>query len=45
MLIKFKTKSARVKRLCFHPRRPWILAALHTGVIQVSPMIRQTLNE
>ncbi|ODM89350.1 Coatomer subunit alpha [Orchesella cincta] len=26
MLVKFETKSARVKGLSFHPRRPWILA-------------------
>ncbi|CAL8128782.1 unnamed protein product [Orchesella dallaii] len=35
MLIKFETKSARVKGLSFHPRRPWILASLHTGSIQL----------
>lgn len=26
MLTKFETKSARVKGLSFHPKRPWILA-------------------
>jgi coatomer protein complex subunit alpha (xenin) len=35
MLTKFETKSNRVKGLSFHPRRPWILASLHSGVIQM----------
>uniref|UniRef100_A0A8C7RB81 Coatomer alpha subunit C-terminal domain-containing protein n=1 Tax=Oncorhynchus mykiss TaxID=8022 RepID=A0A8C7RB81_ONCMY len=35
MLTKFETKSARVKGLSFHPKRPWILASLHNGVIQL----------
>lgn len=62
MLVKFETKSNRVKGLAFHPKRcvlracalclplqssavrsrlttalcrPWILASLHSGVIQV----------
>eukprot|EP00057_Strongylocentrotus_purpuratus_P019118 XP_011673592.1 PREDICTED: coatomer subunit alpha isoform X1 [Strongylocentrotus purpuratus] len=35
MLTKFETKSARVKGLCFHPNRPWILASLHNGNIQL----------
>ncbi len=35
MLTKFESKSARVKGLAFHPRRPWVIAALHTGVIQL----------
>lgn len=35
MLTKFETKSARVKGLSFHPTRPWILASLHNGVIQL----------
>ncbi|XP_031557525.1 coatomer subunit alpha-like isoform X1 [Actinia tenebrosa] len=35
MLTKFETKSARVKGLCFHPKRPWVLASLHNGVIQL----------
>lgn len=34
-LTKFETKSNRVKGLSFHPKRPWILASLHSGVIQV----------
>ncbi|KAH9509800.1 hypothetical protein Btru_045233 [Bulinus truncatus] len=35
MLTKFETKSARVKGLTFHPKRPWVLASLHNGVIQL----------
>uniref|UniRef100_A0A8C1PK21 Coatomer protein complex, subunit alpha n=2 Tax=Cyprinus carpio TaxID=7962 RepID=A0A8C1PK21_CYPCA len=35
MLTKFETKSARVKGLSFHPKRPWILSSLHNGVIQL----------
>jgi WD40 repeat protein len=35
MLIKFDAKSARVKGLSFHPKRPWILASLHNGSIQL----------
>jgi len=32
---QFETKSNRVKGLSFHPKRPWILASLHSGVIQL----------
>ncbi|KAI8910981.1 coatomer WD associated region-domain-containing protein [Gorgonomyces haynaldii] len=35
MLTKFETKSSRVKSVSFHPKRPWVLAALHTGTIQL----------
>jgi len=35
MQVKFETTSARVKGLSFHPNRPWILASLHTGEIQL----------
>jgi len=35
MLIKFESKSNRVKGLAFHPKRPWILASLHNGTIQL----------
>ncbi|XP_047310671.1 coatomer subunit alpha-1-like [Impatiens glandulifera] len=35
MLTKFETKSNRVKGLSFHSKRPWILAGLHSGVIQL----------
>ncbi|KAI9207062.1 coatomer WD associated region-domain-containing protein [Polychytrium aggregatum] len=35
MLSKFETKSNRVKGLSFHPKRPWILASLHNGSLQL----------
>ena len=35
LLTKFESKSHRVKGLSFHPVRPWILASLHNGVIQL----------
>lgn len=35
MLTKFETKSARVKGISFHSKRPWVLASLHNGVIQL----------
>ena len=35
MLTKFDTKSSRVKGLAFHPKRPWILASLHDGIVQL----------
>lgn len=35
MLIKFETKTAKVKGLAFHPKRRWILASLHNGMIQL----------
>ncbi|KAL1542946.1 hypothetical protein AAHA92_19975 [Salvia divinorum] len=35
MLVKFETKSNKVKGLCFHSKRPWIVASMHTGVIQL----------
>nr|CCA26666.1 predicted protein putative [Albugo laibachii Nc14] len=35
MLTKFESKSNRVKGLAFHINRPWILTALHNGVIQL----------
>ncbi|XAR64161.1 hypothetical protein NMG60_11024402 [Bertholletia excelsa] len=35
MLTKLETKSNRVKGLSFHRQRPWILASLHSGVIQL----------
>jgi coatomer protein complex subunit alpha (xenin) len=31
----FETKSNRVKGVSFHPTRPWILAALHNGSVQL----------
>lgn len=35
MLTKFETKSARVKGLSFHSKRPWVLVSLHSGIIQL----------
>nr|CAB3232867.1 coatomer subunit alpha [Phallusia mammillata] len=35
MLTKFESKSARVKGLSFHPKRPWVLSSLHNGAIQL----------
>ncbi|VDK59591.1 unnamed protein product [Anisakis simplex] len=35
LLTKFESKSARVKGISFHPTRPWVLASLHSGVIQL----------
>lgn len=35
MLTKFESKSNRVKGVSFHPVRPWIVASLHNGHIQL----------
>eukprot|EP01062_Namystynia_karyoxenos_P031470 TRINITY_DN23359_c0_g1_i1.p2 TRINITY_DN23359_c0_g1~~TRINITY_DN23359_c0_g1_i1.p2 ORF type:complete len:1255 (+),score=571.61 TRINITY_DN23359_c0_g1_i1:138-3902(+) len=35
MLVKFETRSNRVKGLSFHGKRPWVLASLHNGAIQL----------
>lgn len=35
MLTKFESKSSRVKGIVFHPKRPWVLASLHSGLIQL----------
>lgn len=35
MLTKFETKTARVKGLAFHPKRPWVLTSLHNGSVQI----------
>ncbi|CAJ0583840.1 unnamed protein product, partial [Mesorhabditis spiculigera] len=35
LLVKFESKSPRVKGITFHPTRPWILASLHSGIIQL----------
>lgn len=35
MHLQFETKSNRVKGVAFHPTRPWVLASLHNGVIQL----------
>jgi len=45
MLNKLETKSHRVKGLCFHPKRPWILASLHNGLIQLWDYRIRTLLE
>uniref|UniRef100_A0A6G1SMX9 Coatomer subunit alpha n=1 Tax=Aceria tosichella TaxID=561515 RepID=A0A6G1SMX9_9ACAR len=42
-LIKFETKSSRVKGLAFHPKRKWILASLHNGTIQLWDYSEKTL--
>lgn len=44
-MVKFETKSARVKGLAFHPRRPWLLASLHDGSIQLWDYRMSTLIE
>lgn len=44
-LLKFETKSARVKGLSFHSRRPWLLASLHTGEIQLWDYVVGSLVE
>lgn len=45
MLTNFESKSARVKGLSFHPKRPWILVSLHSGVIQLWDYRMHTLLE
>ncbi|XP_024178073.1 coatomer subunit alpha-2-like [Rosa chinensis] len=45
MLTKFETKSNRVKGLSFHTKRPWILASLHSGVIQLWDYHMGTLTD
>jgi WD40 repeat protein len=35
MYTKFQTKSARVKGISFHSKRPWVLTSLHNGLIQL----------
>jgi coatomer protein complex subunit alpha (xenin) len=34
-LIKHDIRSQRVKGVCFHPKRPWVLIGLHSGVVQL----------
>lgn len=43
MLIKFENKSARVKGLAFHPKRKWLLASLHNGVVQLWDYSERTM--
>ncbi|KAI8979742.1 coatomer protein alpha subunit [Mycotypha africana] len=45
MLTKFESKSNRVKGVAFHPKRPWILASLHNGCIQLWDYRMGTLLE
>eukprot|EP00658_Telonema_sp_P-2_P058507 TRINITY_DN469_c0_g1_i1.p1 TRINITY_DN469_c0_g1~~TRINITY_DN469_c0_g1_i1.p1 ORF type:complete len:1228 (-),score=236.64 TRINITY_DN469_c0_g1_i1:177-3860(-) len=45
MLTKFETKSNRVKGICFHPKRTWLLASLHSGTIQLWDFRMGTLVE
>jgi coatomer protein complex subunit alpha (xenin) len=45
MLIKFESKSNRVKGISFHPKRPWILASLHNGTVQLWDYRMGTLVE
>ncbi|TKR92815.1 hypothetical protein L596_007393 [Steinernema carpocapsae] len=35
LLTKFESKSARVKGISFHPTRPYVLASLHSGIIEL----------
>ncbi|CAD8064776.1 unnamed protein product [Paramecium primaurelia] len=35
MFVKFERHSDRVKSVSFHPHRPWVLSALHSGVIEL----------
>eukprot|EP00657_Telonema_sp_P-1_P009167 TRINITY_DN3340_c0_g1_i6.p1 TRINITY_DN3340_c0_g1~~TRINITY_DN3340_c0_g1_i6.p1 ORF type:complete len:1213 (-),score=418.95 TRINITY_DN3340_c0_g1_i6:266-3904(-) len=45
MLTKFETKSNRVKGICFHPKRTWLLASLHSGTVQLWDFRMGTLVE
>lgn len=42
---QFESKSNRVKGVAFHPKRPWILASLHNGCIQLWDYRMGTLLE
>lgn len=45
LMHKFETKSKRVKGLSFHKYRPWILASLHNGSINLFDYRAQALLE
>ncbi|GAN06302.1 coatomer protein complex, subunit alpha [Mucor ambiguus] len=45
MLTKFESKSNRVKGISFHAKRPWVLASLHNGCIQLWDYRMGTLIE
>jgi len=36
ILTKFESKSSRVKSVSFHPKRPWLLSALHKYDFRIS---------
>ncbi len=31
--LKFETKTDRVKNICFHPSKPWVIVAMRSGLI------------
>ena len=35
MLVKHETRSPRVKGVCFHAKRPWVLCGLHNGAVHI----------
>ena len=35
MQLKFEAKSARVKGIAFHPSKPWVTTALHSGWVHI----------
>jgi coatomer protein complex subunit alpha (xenin) len=35
MMVKFETRSHRVKGISFHNKRPWVLVGLHNGTVQI----------
>ncbi|CUF10528.1 coatamer alpha subunit, putative [Bodo saltans] len=35
LLVKFETRSFRVKGISFHPKRPWVMIGMHNGVVQI----------
>jgi len=35
MQLKFEAKSPRVKGLAFHPSKPWVITALHSGWVHI----------
>ena len=35
LTLQFESKSSRAKGVAFHPKRPWILVALHSSTIQL----------
>lgn len=45
LFLQFESKSNRVKGISFHPKRPWILASLHNGCIQLWDYRMGTLME